>query len=228
MPDQLVGLFGSGTPSSWLDAVLSLSGAYVLGQVLAWVYEATYHGLSYSRKFADALTLLSCIACSFALLTRQSLLAGLGLMAVVSLVRFRANVKAPHDLVFVMAAATFGLGMGMMAVPVTLISFLAFCAFALFLSHDSLASRRRFDGVLRVRSVAPEDDARLLEEILARHCQRSVLLSASELGQGELIERSYQVKFKRPEARHALLSEITSSTRVRDARLLLQELHLEY
>jgi hypothetical protein len=228
MPDHLSGLFGGGTPSSWLDAVLSLAGAYTLGQVLAWVYEATYHGLSYSRKFADSLTLLACISCSFALLTRTSLLAGLGLVAVVSLVRFRANVKAPHDLVFVMAAATFGLGMGMLALEVTLLSFVAFCAFALFLSHDSLGSRRRFDGVLRVRSVGAEDDPRAFDAILAKHCARSVLLSSSELGQGELIERSYQVKFKVPQGRHDLLTEITQSTRVRDARLLLQELHLEY
>lgn len=228
MPDNLAGLFGGGTPTNWLDALLSLAGAYVLGQILAWVYEATYQGLSYSRKFADSLTLLGCISCSFALLTKQSLLAGLGLVAVVSLVRFRANVKAPHDLVFVMAAATFGLGMGMLVLEVTLISFLAFCAFALFLSQDSLGSRRRFDGVLRVRSVAPEDDPGVFEAVLARHCERSVLLSSSELGQGELIERSYQIKFKTPEGRHRLLDDITKSTRVRDARLLLQELHLEY
>lgn len=229
MPDGIASLFGGGSgPASWLDSLLSLAGAYVLGQLLAWVYEATYQGLSYSRKFADALTLLSCISCSFALLTKQSLIAGLGLVAIVSLVRFRANVKAPHDLVFVMASATFGLGMGMLALEVTLVSFAAFCAFALFLSQDSLGSRRRFDGVLRVRSVAPEDDPRAYEAILAKHCSRSVLLSSSELGQGELIERSYQVKFKDADGRHGLLADLTQSTRVRDARLLLQELHLEY
>jgi hypothetical protein len=228
MPESLLGVFGGTVHSSWRDAVLALASAYVVGQILAWTYEATYHGLSYSRKFADSLTLLTCVSSAFVLLAKQSLLAGLGLVAVVSLVRFRANVKAPHDLVFVMCAATFGLGAGLVALEVTFIALAAFCLFALFLSHDSLGSRRRFDGVLRVRSEAAQDDAKEFEAILARHCERSVLLSSSELGQAGLIERSYQVKFRGDDSRHGLIADLSKTSRVRDARLLLQELNLEY
>jgi hypothetical protein len=228
MPESLLGVFGGGAGGGWRDAVLALASAYVVGQVLSWTYEATYHGLSYSRKFADSLTLLTTVSSAFVLLAKQSLLAGLGLVAVVSLVRFRANVKAPHDLVFVMASATLGLGTGIIALEITFISLVSFCLFALFLAQDSLGSRRRFDGVLRVRSEAPSDDPKEFEAILARHCERSVLLSSSELGQAGLIERSYQVKFRADDSRHGLIADLSKTSRVRDARLLLQELNLEY
>jgi hypothetical protein len=220
-------MLGASVRTSWLDASMALALSYVLGQLLAWVYELTYDGLSYSRKFADTLTLLTSISCAFVLLAQRSLLAGLGLVAVVSLVRFRASVKAPHDLVFIMGSATFGLGAGLLAIEVTLAAFVAFCAFALFLSRDSLGSRRRFDGVLRLRCAADEQDGGALDAIFSRHCSRSVLLSASG-GAGEPVERSYQVKFKRDSAREALLQDLTSSRGVRDVRLLLEELNLEY
>src|SRR5262245_47941329 len=88
MADGLLRMLGASMRTSWLDALMALAVSYVFGQLLAWVYELTYEGLSYSRKFADTLTLLTSIACAFVLLAQRSLLAGLGLVAVVSLVRF--------------------------------------------------------------------------------------------------------------------------------------------
>ncbi len=228
MRELLGGFFGATQHASWLDALIALPASFVLGQLLSWVYEATYHGLSYSRKFADTLTLLTCISAAFVLIARESLLAGLGLMAVVSMVRFRANVKAPSDLVFIMASATFGLGCGLLAIELSLIGFASFAAFSLFLSADSLGSRRRFDGVLRLRTASATDDPAALDAILGRHCVRSVLLATSELAQGDVVEHSYQVKFRRPEERHALLGELRQSHHVRDVRLLMQEVNLEY
>lgn len=228
MLESLSQLLSSPLRTTWLDTVLALVLAYIFGQLLSWVYEATYHGLSYSRKFADALTLLTCISCAFVQLVQRSLLAGLGLVAVVSLVRFRANVKAPHDLVFIMASATFGLGSGLLAFDVTAAAFAAFAVFALFLSHDSMGSRRRFDGVLRLRAAATAQQAQALEAILARHCTRSVMLADNDVVGGGAFERSYQVKFKDSAAQQSLLDELRAAESVRDVRLLLQELSLEY
>jgi len=228
MPEMIGGLFGSTQHATWMEALIALPAAFVVGQLLSWVYEATYHGLSYSRKFADTLTLLTCVSACFVLISRQSLLAGLGLMAVMSMVRFRANVKAPSDLVFIMASATFGLGCGLLAIELSIVGFLAFALFSLFLSADSLGSRRRFDGVLRLRTATASDDPAALDAILDRHCVRSVLLASSEVAQGGVIEHSYQVKFRRPEARDALLGDLRHASSIRDVRLLMQEVNLEY
>ena len=228
MPNALAGLFGSTVSTSFWDVLVALPAAFVFGQLLAWLYEATFAGISYSRRFADMLTLLSCVSAMFVLLARQSLTAGLGFMAIVTLVRFRANVKAPTDLIFIMAAATFGLGSGLHAFVVTGVGFLAFAAFALFLSSESLGSRRRFDGVLRLRCEVAKSNPVAVEAMVLRHCSRSVLLSSTELAQGEFVELSYQVKFKGPDFRHAMMQELLTAPGVRDARLLLQEVALEY
>lgn len=211
-----------------MQSVVALAASFVLGQLLSWLYEVTYSGLSYSRKFADTLTLLTCVSAGFSLVAQQSLLTGLGLMAVISVVRFRANVKAPSDLVFIMASATFGLGCGLLVLRTTFTGFLAFASFALLLNQDSFGSRRRFDGVLRLRAHAEGFDPLPLERVLHRYCLRSELLSSSELAQGKVLEHSYQVKLSRQDERHALLESLRTCPQVHDVRLLFQEVNLEY
>jgi hypothetical protein len=202
--------------------------AFIVGQLLAWVYEATYSGLSYSRRFADMLTLLTTVCAGFVLISRQSLIVGFGLMAVLSIIRFRTNVKSPNDLVFVLASATFGLGAGLGALVVTAVGFAAFITFALFVNLGSFGSRQRFDAVVRLRTTSTLDDASELEAIFERHCLRSELLSSSDLAQGEIVEHSYQIKLINPNERQALLTSLRGAPQVHDVRILLQELNVEY
>lgn len=228
MGELMSGLLGSSGSTTWRDVSVVAPSAFVLGQLLSWLYEATYSGLSYSRKFADALTMLTCISAGFSLIARQSILTGIGLMAVISVVRFRANVKAPNDLVYIMAASTFGLGCGLSAFEATFATFLAFAISVLALSRDSMASRRHFDGVLRLRARNAGFEPKALDAILDRHCVRAELLSSSEFAQGEVSEHSYQVKLGTTDERHALLSALRAVPTVEDVRLLLQEVNLEY
>ncbi|MFP8880691.1 MAG: hypothetical protein VCE43_15290, partial [Myxococcota bacterium] len=67
---------------SWVAPLTALVGAFVFGQLLAWTYERTYSGLSYSRGFSHTLVLV-CISASILVLSMQfSLLAGLGLFEI--------------------------------------------------------------------------------------------------------------------------------------------------
>jgi hypothetical protein len=228
MADVLTGLFGASERVSWVDACISMLAAFIIGQLLAWLYEATYSGLSYSRRFADMLTLLTTVCAGFVLISRQSLIVGFGLMAVLSIIRFRTNVKSPNDLVFVLASATFGLGAGLGALGITGIGFTGFVAFALFVNFGSFGSRQRFDAVVRLRTTSTLDDASELESIFERHCLRSELLSSSDLAQGEVVEHSYQIKLLSPAERQPLLASLREARQVHDVRILLQELNVEY
>ena len=49
---------GTFNPESIL---LSLLLAFILGQVIAWVYYATHSGLSYSRSFVQALIIITVV-----------------------------------------------------------------------------------------------------------------------------------------------------------------------
>lgn len=214
----------------WLGPLQALIAAFVFGQMLAWTYEFTYRGLSYSRGFGQSIVLVCIGAAILVLAMSYSLIAGVGVLGVLSMIRFRVNLKAPRDLVFILGAATVGVASGVRAMDVAVLGALVFCAAALYLHLGTFGSRVRYDGVLRFRipSAVADGANERLEALLERYCRRRDLLSVSEVAQGALVEHAYQIKFWSDARREALLSELRSQFDAGDARLLLQEATLEY
>jgi hypothetical protein len=212
----------------WVVPLSALVAAFVFGQVLAWSYERTYRGLSYSRGFSHTLVLV-CIAASILVLSmRYSLLAGLGLFGVLSMIRFRTDLKTPRDLVFVMGAACIGVASGVGAVLEACLGTLAFSGVALYLYTGPFGSRTRFDGVLRFRMSADLEMEPALSRLMQRYCRRRELLSTSEIGHGDARELVYQVKFFRDRDREALLEALRQNFEAHDTRLMLQDATSEY
>ena len=222
---QLEGLLASGT---WVAPLSALVAAFVFGQLLAWTYERTYQGLSYSRGFSHALVLV-CISAAILVLAMQfSLLAGLGLFGVLSMIRFRSDLKTPRDLVFVMGAACVGVAAGVGALVEATLGTAIYCLVSLYLYAGPFGSRARFDGVLRFRLPLAIEVEPQLSQLLQRHCRQRQLLSTSDLGGGDLREHVYQVKFFRERDREELIAGLREDFGAREARLLLQDATSEY
>lgn len=217
-----------GFAEAWIVPSTSLLAAFVFGQALAWVYERTYHGLSYSRGFSHALV-LTCISAAILVLSmRQSLFAGLGLFGVLSMIRFRTDLKTPRDLVFVMGTACIGVASGVHAFSIAALGTAMFCAVALYLAVGPFGSRVRFDGVLRLTLDSSSDTGGIVERLLESFCRRQVLLSTTELAHGGASERVYQVKFFGSADREALLVALREEARAKNTRLMLQDSTSEY
>lgn len=213
---------------SWVQPLNSLIGAFVFGQVLAWTYERSYRGLSYSRGFSHTLVLV-CISAAILVLAMQfSLLAGLGLFGILSMIRFRTDLKTPRDLVFVMGAATVGVGCGVGAMLQASMGAGAFSLAALYLYTGPFGSRVRFDGVLRFRLPIDVDAEPALTRLLRRHCRQQHLLSTAELAEGMQREHVYQVKFFGERDREDLLASLRTELGACETRLMLQDATSEY
>lgn len=202
--------------------------AFVFGQVLAWTYERTYSGLSYSRGFSHALV-LACISAAILVQSMSySLLAGIGLFGVLSMIRFRTDLKTPRDLVFVMGAACLGVASGVGAWILALEGTAVFCLVALYLAAGPFGSRKRFDGVLRFHFDSGNGAESVLPGLLSEFCRRSVLLSSVELEKEKLTEHVYQVKFFRLNDQGALSRALRAEVNARNTRLMLQDSTVEY
>jgi hypothetical protein len=212
----------------WIAPLTALVAAFVFGQVVAWTYERTYRGLSYSRGFSHTLVLV-CISASILVLAMQhSLIAGLGLFGILSMIRFRTDLKTARDLVFVMGAACLGVTCGVGAVLEATLGSAAFCGVALYLHTGPFGSRSRFDGVLRFDLPVRSDTDPILSQLMQKYCRRLDLLSATTIGDGSLREHVYQVKFFRDEDRTDLVEALTSELNVQGARLMLEDGATEY
>jgi hypothetical protein len=212
----------------WVDPLAALVAAFVFGQIMAWAYEFTFQGLSYSRGFSHTLVLV-CLSASILVLAMQhSILAGLGLFGVLSMIRFRVDLKTPRDLVMVMGSACVGVACGVGAIVVATLGTVVFTGVTLYLHLGPFGSRVRFDGVLRFRVPSDANVDAPLRRLLDRHCRRQLLLSLGEAAQGAAHEHVYQVKFYRDSDREALLSALREEFSAHDTQLLLQEATSEY
>jgi hypothetical protein len=213
---------------SWVTPLTALISAFVFGQVLAWTYERTYSGLSYSRGFSHTLVLV-CISASILVLSmKYSLLAGLGLFGVLSMIRFRTDLKTPRDLVFVMGAAVVGVACGVGAMIEAFLGSGAFALVALYLFLGPFGSRSRFDGVLRFQLPTQAEGETDLSELLRLHCRRLQLLSTADIADGTQREHVYQVKFFRERDREDLLAALRQDLGALETRLMLQDASSEY
>lgn len=227
--DELVlqadSLVGSG---AWIMPLTGLVGAFVFGQVLAWTYERTYQGLSYSRGFSHTLVLVAIAASILVLSMRHSVIAGIGIFGVLSMIRFRTDLKTPRDLVFVMGVACIGVAAGVGAILEAAMGTAAFSLATLYLYTGPFGSRTRFDGVLRFRIPSDRKTEPVLGKLLRRHCRRRHLLSTADIADGQLIEHVYQVKFFQDQDREDLLSALRGELDANETRLMLQDATSEY
>ena len=209
-----------------MDPLTALVAAFVFGQILAWTYEFTFAGMSYSRGFSHAIVLVCLSAGILVQAMQHSWLAGLGLFGILSMIRFRTDLKTPRDLVYVMGAACVGVACGSGAVVVATLGATMFSAISLYLHMGPFGSRVRFDGVLRFRVPAADETRSTLDRLFRRHCLRQVLLS---LGDSDgTREHVYQVKFIRHRDREGLLQALRDELNAQDARLMLQDATAEY
>ena len=210
----------------WVDPLTALIGAFVFGQVLGWTYEFTFRGLSYSRGFSHAIVLVCVSAAILVLAMQQSLLAGLGLFGVLSMIRFRTDLKTARDLVFVMGAACVGVACGVDAIITAWLGTAMFSVVTIYLQLGPFGTRVRYDGVLRFCTPMDVQLGQALERLLERHCLRQSLLSISDVGGTR--EHVYQVKLLGEPDREAILLGLRNEFDANDARLMLQDTTSEY
>jgi hypothetical protein len=213
---------------TWVGPFSALLAAFVFGQALAWVYERTYVGLSYSRGFSHTLVLVCVAASVLVLAMNHSIVAGIGLFGVLSMIRFRTDLKTSRDLVFVMGAAALGVSSGVEAWMVGILGTLAFAGIALYLATGPFGSRKRFDGVLRFHIEPGDERESAVRQLLSDFCRRSVLLSTVDIDSGQLSEHMYQVKFFDPNESSKLLKGLRDEARAKETRLMLQDSTSEY
>ncbi len=112
------------TVSSLPKLVLSLAVAAILGALLAQVYIKFGQSLSNRRLFARNFLILTVTTALIISIVKSSLALSLGLVGALSIVRFRAAIKEPEELVFLFLAISIGLGLGAGQALVTIVALL--------------------------------------------------------------------------------------------------------
>ena len=97
---------------SYQEIALSLILAAICSVIIKYVYIKYSKSLSNKKVFADIFILLSTVTCIVITVVKFSLALSLGLVGALSIVRFRAAIKEPEELVYLFLIIGIGLGAG--------------------------------------------------------------------------------------------------------------------
>ena len=116
--------------------VTNLIVTLILCFILRYIYLKFSTTLSNKDEFSKNFVILGITTCIIITIVKSSLALSLGLVGALSIVRFRAAIKEPEELVYLFLVIAIGLGNGAGQTYITFIgSIIAFLVIILFSSH---------------------------------------------------------------------------------------------
>jgi len=207
--------------------LLALLLAFVLGQVIAWVYYVTHSGLSYSRSYVQSLILISVVIAMVMTVIGNNIITAVGLMGALAIVRFRNVIKDTRDIVFIFAALVIGMACGSHRYMTAILGTAILSAIAVYLFFTDFGSHEPHNGFLRFSLRGPIGTDHPVPGILRRFCGNFTLISAQDSGFGGPAEYAYQIMVKNTSQNEDFISELEKVDGMENISLTMQEKLLE-
>lgn len=196
---------------------------FVLGSVIAIVYIKSFQGLSYSRNFLHCLVLAPILTAVAMQAIGDNVARGIGMVGTISLLRFRTDIKDPRDMLFIFAALAVGLASGVHAYSIAVAGTICFVLAIFVLAKTPFAHGPQYDALLRLNLTNDNDKEHELGRVLHSYCKTYSLISLREMGQGDVLDFAYHVKFKRGGAKEDFVRDIKQIPGAKAVNLLMQE-----
>lgn len=190
---------------STVDFLACCLASIVLGAAVAGIYMFRH---TYSKNFVVTLALLPLIVQMVITLVNGNLGAGIAVMGVFNLVRFRSIPGSAKDIGSVFLAMAIGLatGMGFIALAVVFTLVVAVVNVAYVLSP--FGKPKAPEKTLRI--TIPEDleyDG-VFDEALARYTSESELVEVQTTNMGSLFQLEYTIRLKEPGLEKKLIDDL--------------------
>ncbi len=109
------------TEFSAVDTLMGMMFALVIGLFIFVVYKKTFNGVMYSTGFAMTLVGLSLVTTLVIMAVTSNVVLSLGMVGALSIVRFRAAIKEPVEIVYLFWAIAVGIVIGAGMIPLAVI-----------------------------------------------------------------------------------------------------------
>lgn len=216
-------IYQAGTLPSLAATLQGLLLAFVLGQLLAWAYQWTHSGLSYSRSFTQMLVVMPVVVALVMMIIGNNIITAFGLLGALALVRFRNVLKDTRDTVFVFIALVIGMATGSQRYASAVAGTLFLLGVLLYIHWTDFGSRGAYDGYLRF-STAPDDPdgETTLNALLRCFCRRWRRISIRQVG-GQAMDCTYQIRLRDRRVGNRLVAELEKMEGIQNVSLILQE-----
>ncbi len=123
-----------------INVTYSFLWAFILASIIAITHKVTFTGDYYPKNFFQALILGAVITAMVMMAIGDSLARGLGVFGAMAIIRFRTRIDDPRDVLFLFAALSTGLAIGVFGYTISFAGTMLFCAVAMLLHYSPFRS----------------------------------------------------------------------------------------
>jgi uncharacterized membrane protein YhiD involved in acid resistance len=207
--------------------LLSLLLAFVLGQVLAWVYYFTHSGLSYSRSFVQSLILITVVVAMVMAVIGNNIITAVGLMGALAIIRFRNIIKDTRDIAFIFCSLVVGMAAGSQRYATAIVGTSVLSLIAVYLYVTGFGRHQPHNGFLRFSLRGHIGPDHPISRILRSFCGHFMLISVQDTGFGGPAEYAYQLLIRNPGRNEQMVAELEKVEGIENVNLTMQEQLLE-
>lgn len=120
---------------SWAAIIVNLFVSLLVGVGIALIYRRAFVGILFQKSFAIALVLVTLVTTMVIMVISGNLVLSLGMVGALSIVRFRAAIKDPIDIVYMFWAIGVGIANGVGVYSVSIIASIFIALTLLYISR---------------------------------------------------------------------------------------------
>ena len=200
------------TEFSILDTVIGLAAALVIGLFIFVIYRNTLTGVMYSTGFALTLVGLSLVTTLVIMAVTSNVVLSLGMVGALSIVRFRAAIKEPVEIVFLFWSLAVGIVIGAGMISLAVIGSAIIGVILLLFANRRIHS----DPYILVASCADEAAETAVLELLTKAAARCIVKSKTVTAAG--IELTAELRTR--DASTGFVNQIAALPGVENATLV--------
>lgn len=166
------------TEFSVADTLIAMVAALVIGMFIFVVYKKTFNSVMYSTGFAMTLVGMTMVTTLVILAVTSNVVLSLGMVGALSIVRFRAAIKEPMEIVYLFWAVAAGIVIGAGMLPLAVIGS-AIIGVILILFANKKIHDNPYLLILNCQDENAENTAlSLMKEAVKKHAVKSKTVNA--------------------------------------------------
>lgn len=166
------------TEFSAADTLIAMVAALVIGMFIFVVYKKTFNSVMYSTGFAMTLVGMTMVTTLVILEVTSNVVLSLGMVGALSIVRFRAAIKEPMEIVYLFWAVAAGIVIGAGMLPLAVIGS-AIIGVILILFANKKIHDNPYLLILNCQDENAENTAlSLMKEAVKKHAVKSKTVNA--------------------------------------------------
>jgi hypothetical protein len=190
------------------DVLFTTILSFLLSLVIAWVYQITYKGVSYTQSYVHTLIMMSMVVAIIMLIIGSNIARAFSLVGALSIIRFRNAVKDTRDVGYIFFAMAIGMACGTRFYLLAIISTFAISFLLWGMANLNMFAKDVKEQILKIRLPGDMRYEQLFDRVFSNYLTRSNLIAVETVQAGLLTELVYGIEFRRQADAQAFMEEL--------------------